>query len=331
MSAETARPVAAADHEMPGVVAHDVFCLYPTPRGYVAALRGLTLEVAPRERVVVHGPNGSGKTTLLRVLSGELPPSAGLVRVAGVDLVGAEDAERVRLRSRELGLVDQHHARTLRPELDVCDNVALQLRLAGWKATAARTRATESLESLGLEHLAARHPSSLSGGEAQRVSVCAALAHGPRLVLADEPTGELDRVSADAVYDLLVQATVALGAALLLVSHDARAGRIADRVVRIRDGRLSEEWTPGTTSSETLVVDDRGWLRLPEALRRRTGVETGVHADAAEGRIVLTGLPGSPPSQQARARGGTAESHLPTGAHAGRPRARRRPQSSPSS
>jgi len=95
MSTETARPVAAADHEMPGVVAHDVFCLYPTPRGYVAALRGLTLEVAPRERVVVHGPNGSGKTTLLRVLSGELPPSAGLVRVAGVDLVGAEDAERV--------------------------------------------------------------------------------------------------------------------------------------------------------------------------------------------------------------------------------------------
>ncbi len=282
-------PRPANDVDVTSVVAHDVFCLYPTPRGYVAALRGLTLEVGAGERVVVHGPNGSGKTTLLRVLSGELPPSAGLVRVAGVDLVGAESGERTHLRSRLLGLVDQHHARTLRPEMDVRDNVALQLRLAGWDTPSARARAVETLESLGLEQLSARRPQTLSGGEAQRVAICAALAHRPRLVLADEPTGELDRASANAVYDLLVTATAAVGASLLVVSHDARAGRIADRVVRIRDGRLSEEWTPGTAGSETLVVDDRGWLRLPEALRRGTGVGGGVHAEAADGRIVLTG------------------------------------------
>ena len=132
----TAIPVAA-----PGILAHDVFCLYPTPRGYVAALRGLSLEVAAGERVVVHGPNGSGKTTLMRVLSGELSPSAGIVRVAGIDLVGAEDVDRAQLRSRQLGLVDQHHAGTLRPELDVRGNVALQLRVSGWRASAARAKA----------------------------------------------------------------------------------------------------------------------------------------------------------------------------------------------
>src|SRR6266567_5914336 len=102
----------------PAVVAHDLFCLYPTPTGHVAALRGLSLEVAPGERVVVHGPNGSGKTTLLRVLAGEQPPSAGLVRVAGVELSGAEGRDLDELRSVRLGLVDQHHARMLRPELD---------------------------------------------------------------------------------------------------------------------------------------------------------------------------------------------------------------------
>ena len=97
------------------VRAHDVFCLYPTPRGHVAALRGLTLELAAGERVVVHGPNGSGKTTLMRVLMGELSPSAGTVEVCSVDLAGASDRERTRLRGRGIGLVDQHHGRSLRP------------------------------------------------------------------------------------------------------------------------------------------------------------------------------------------------------------------------
>src|SRR6185295_18260675 len=167
----------------------------------------------------------------------------GIVEVCGVDLVGAGEADRSRLRSRRIGLVDQHYARTLRPEISVLDNVALQLRLAGTRRRAARERARAALDSLGLGHLASRRPSSLSGGEAQRVCVCAAVAHAPALVLADEPTGELDRESAEEVYDLLVAAAAASGSALVLVTHDARAARVADRIVRIRDGRLSEEWT----------------------------------------------------------------------------------------
>jgi ABC-type lipoprotein export system ATPase subunit len=247
------------------IQAHDVFCLYPNPagRGFVAALRGLSLDLAAGERLLVHGPNGSGKTTLLRVLSGEVPPSAGTVTVGGVDLIGAPQSDAVRLRSRVLGLVDQQ--KTLVPQLSVVDNITLQARLRG-SAKDARERARTLLEKLGLEALSHRHPGTLSGGEAQRVAVCAAVAHGPSLVLADEPTGELDRASADIVYDLLVAATEAVGASLLVVSHDARAARIADRVVRIRDGRLSEEWRPG--QPEQLVVDDRGWVRLPRPVSR---------------------------------------------------------------
>jgi len=271
------------------VRAHDVFCLYPTPRGHVAALRGLTLDVAAGERVVVHGPNGSGKTTLLRVLIGEVAPSAGIVEVCGVDLVGAVEADRARLRGRRLGLVDQHYARTLRPEISVLDNVALQLRLAGTGRRTARDRAGAALESLGLSHLAARRPATLSGGEAQRVCVCAAVAHSPSLVLADEPTGELDRASAEEVYDQLAAAVTASGSALLLVTHDARATRVADRIVRIRDGRLSEEWTG--SDAESLVVDDRGWVRLPEPLRRGAGVRTRVRAAGAPESIVLSPAP----------------------------------------
>jgi ABC-type lipoprotein export system ATPase subunit len=268
------------------VRAHDVFCLYPTPGGQVAALRGLTLDVAVGSRVVVHGPNGSGKTTLLRVLMGEVPPSAGSVSVCGVELAGAADGERARLRGRRIGLVDQVSGRSLRPEISVLDNVALQLRLGGASRRGARARARSVLDRLGLGHLAGRRPGTLSGGEAQRVAVCAAVAHEPELVFADEPTGELDQGSADEVYDLLVTAAAAHGAALLVVSHDARAARIADRIIRIRDGRLSEEWQP--SGSEALVVDDRGWVRLPEPLRRRTGVLERAHAAVLDAAIVLT-------------------------------------------
>ncbi|HEX6873813.1 MAG TPA: ATP-binding cassette domain-containing protein, partial [Micromonosporaceae bacterium] len=233
------------------------------------------------------GPNGSGKTTLMKVLIGELAPSAGTVDVCGVDLAGAGERDRSRLRGRQIGLVDQHHGRSLRPELSVLDNVGLQLRLAGASARSARRRGLDLLDRLGLAELAPRRPVTLSGGEAQRASVCAAVAHQPELILADEPTGELDQDSADSVYDLLVAAADACGAALLVVSHDVRASRIAHRIIRIRDGRLSEEWAPGLDSTESLVVDDRGWLRLPEPLRRRAGVLDRAYARVDAGSIVL--------------------------------------------
>jgi ABC-type lipoprotein export system ATPase subunit len=270
------------------VRAHDVFCLYPTPHGHVAALRGLTLDIRPGERVLVHGPNGSGKTTLLKVLAGQQSASAGTVSVCGVDLVGAPERDRAALRARSLGLVEQSHLRSLRPELTVRDNIALQLALAGMRRDRARAAAADVLGDLGLAALAPRRPQTLSGGEAQRVAVCAAVAHRPTLVLADEPTGDLDRENAEAVHDLLVTVTGAVGAALLLVSHDTQAVRIAHRIVRIRDGRCSEEWRPDDAGRESLVVDDRGWVRLPEAVRRETGMRERLYASVVDGSIFLS-------------------------------------------
>ena len=271
------------------VECHDLFCLYDAPTGSVAALRGLSLRVPVGERLVVHGPNGSGKSTLLAVLSAEVAPSAGSVRVDGVELARADDATRTALRRDRLGLVDQRSRRSLRPELDVLDNVALQLRLAGRSKRESRDAAHEALGTLGLEHLAVRRPGTLSGGEAQRVAVAAALAHRPAVVLADEPTGELDATAADAVYDALASAVVDLGATLVLVTHDPRASRVADRVVRIRDGRLSEQWDPAAPHSETLVVDDRGWVRLPDSLRHGSGASSGAVAVATAEGVLLRG------------------------------------------
>ena len=271
------------------VEVHDLFCLYDAPTGSVAALRGLALRVPVGERLVVHGPNGSGKSTLLGVLAAEVAPSAGSVRVAGVDLAGADDATRTALRRERLGLVDQRARRSLRPELDVVDNVALQLRVGGRGREEARADARDALGRLGLEHLAGRRPETLSGGEAQRVAVAAALAHRPSVVLADEPTGELDATAADLVYDVLATAVRDLGATLVLVTHDPRAARIGDRVVRIRDGRLSEQWDPARPHSETLVVDDRGWVRLPDALRHGAGAASGAVAIATDDGVLLRG------------------------------------------
>lgn len=287
---------------MNAVDVSDAFCLYAVPGGAtVAALRGMTLRVADGERVVVHGPNGSGKTSMLRMLTGELAPSAGSVSVAGIELAGATPRRLATMRRDVLGIVDQHAARTLRPELDVLDNVGLQLRMAGHSRSAARARAAELLDTLELGRLAGRRTPTLSGGEAQRVAVCAAIAHEPAVILADEPSGELDATSADAVYDLLAAASQHVGAAMLLVTHDARAARIAHRVVRIRDGRLSEQWSPSSPGQERLVVDARGWVRLPERARRATGLAEQVAVQETDAGLLLSSGGPSPAPAEPRA------------------------------
>jgi ABC-type lipoprotein export system ATPase subunit len=286
------------------VEVRDAFCLHPLPDGgAVAALRGLGLTVAPGELLVVHGPNGSGKTTLMRVLAGEQPLAAGRAIVAGLDLAAARPRDLARWRNTQLGQVDQDARRLLRNEFDVLDNVAMHLRIAGTPRGEARSTALEALEALGLGELAARRVGTLSGGQRQRVAVCAALAHRPELVLADEPTGELDEASADAVYKMLSEAVRAVGATLVLVTHDRRAGAIADRVVRIRDGRISETWNPGAeTGSEQLVMDDRGWIRLPQAVRDQVPGGTLWAPAVAEGRVELRRLgPETPPALIAEA------------------------------
>ena len=242
----------------------DVFVAYRGGTEPVMALRGADLTLAAGERLLVAGPNGSGKSTLLRVVTGDQPVLAGRVEVGGTAVHAMDEAARRRWRTRALGFVDQHARRNLLPELDVRDNVALQLRLTGTRPAAARRRAEQTLERLGLGALATADVRRLSGGEAQRVALCAAVAHGPALVLADEPTGELDEEAAHQVYGLL-EAVAADGTGVILVSHDPRSDAFVDRAVRLRDGRLAEEWVPGRTPVAQ-VADSRGWVRVPDEL-----------------------------------------------------------------
>ena len=253
---------------LPIVRVRDVFVAFAGGAGPVMALRGADLSLAPGERLLVQGPNGSGKSTLLRVITGEQPVIAGTVEVGGTLLHDLDPGQRRKWRARAVGFIDQHARRGLLPEHSVVNNVSLQLRLTGTGAAAAHRQAQETLARLGLENLAARAVGELSGGEAQRVATCAAVAHRPRLVLADEPTGELDEKSAQQVYELL-DAIAADGSGVILVSHDPRSAGFADRAVRIRDGRLAEQWRPGDPGDQPWsqaveqVPDSRGWIRLP--------------------------------------------------------------------
>jgi ABC-type lipoprotein export system ATPase subunit len=252
---------------------HELFAVYPSPTGGVAALRGLTLSVEEGETCVVLGPSGSGKTTLMRVLAGFEHPSAGTVRVAGLDLGRASAGQLAQYRSRVLGYADQHYWRALAGELTAEELVALPLGLLATGPRERATRARALLERVGLLDRAAARPRELSGGEQQRIALCAALAHRPRLLIADEPTGELDADTADEVFGLLEELVSEHGAAAIVVSHDPESARIADRVIHIRDGRVSEERHGG---EDSVVVGEGGWLRVPEEILHAAGI--GEHA-----------------------------------------------------
>ena len=276
------------------VEARDLFRVYSTPEGDAAALQGLTLSVADREVLVVLGPSGSGKSTLLRLLAGLERPSAGALRVLGLELGRLRGRRLAAYRSSSLGYVEQHYSRSLDPELTARELVALQLALAGAPRPERERRADELLERVGLAGKRGAMPRELSGGEQQRVAVCGALAHRPRLLLADEPTGELDPASAELVYALIGELSREHGCTTVLVSHDPGSAAIADRVVRVRDGRVSEEASRADGSRETIVVGRGGWLRLPPELLARAGIGARASARLAGEGIVVTPVGAAP-------------------------------------
>jgi ABC-type lipoprotein export system ATPase subunit len=189
-------------------------------------------------------------------------------------------------RARNLGLLDQHYARALSPDLTCVHTVGLGLELLGSPRSEARAVAAGLLERVGLEQRLDARPGSLSGGEQQRVALCAALAHGPRLLLADEPAGELDAENAGIVYGLIAELAREQGTTALVVSHDEAAATIADRLAHVRDGRVVEEGRPGVRSS--LVVTEPGWVRLPDQLLEALGSPTRLHAEGREQELVLS-------------------------------------------
>ena len=252
---------------MIAVEATDLFRIYPSSEGAAAALQGLTLELAEGELVVVFGPSGSGKSTLLRILAGLDRPSAGTVRVFDHDLRTLRGRALVDYRSRTLGYADQHYARALAPELGARDLVSLRLALLGEDRAESMRVADRLLERVGLGARGDALPSELSGGQQQRVALCAALAHGPRLFIADEPTGELDAANAAQIYELIRELSREAGVTTLVVSHDPESAAVADRVIQIRDGRVSAESSGGEHEA---VVNRGGWIRIPEELLGRT-------------------------------------------------------------
>jgi ABC-type lipoprotein export system ATPase subunit len=246
----------------PAVDVRDAFRIFASPAGGTAALQGLTLGVEEGEIVVALGPSGSGKTTLLRAVAGLERLSAGTARVLGTDLSRTGSRATAAFRAERVGLLDQHYARSLSPDLTCRQTVALQLRLLGRDAAASRRAADELLDRVGLQGRGDARPTELSGGEQQRVAVCAALAHRPQLLLADEPAGELDLETAENVYRLLGELVRERGGSALVVSHDPAAAAVADRQVWIRDGRVVEEERAGGGRA---LVATRGWIRLPGA------------------------------------------------------------------
>ena len=233
-------PAAAPALELRAVERH-----YRRGEEVVTALGGVDLSVRPGELLAVLGRSGSGKSTLLHIAGGLDTPDSGTVMVAGVEISAMPAAARARLRRRSIGFVFQFFH--LLPSLSVSENVELPLLVERARASrdrasrdrASRDRAAAMLDAVGLAHRARHLPGELSGGEMQRVAVARALVTQPALVLADEPTGNLDSVTGASVLDLLTSHVREMGAALVMATHDPAAAACADRAVELSDGRLA--------------------------------------------------------------------------------------------
>jgi putative ABC transport system ATP-binding protein len=200
-------------------------------------LKGVSLKLEPGESLAVLGPSGSGKSSLMAIVAGLERADAGDVRLGGQDIGGLNEDQLARLRGRSLGIILQ--AFHLLPTMTALENVSVPLELAG--VDDPRGRAAFELEQVGLSHRIAHYPAQLSGGEQQRVAIARATASRPQLLLADEPTGNLDSKTGAAIIDLLFERAGKAGAGLLVITHDAAVAARAGRTVHMSDGRLAED------------------------------------------------------------------------------------------
>jgi len=247
------------------VEAYNLVKIYKAADLEVVALQGLDLRVPQGEMLALMGPSGAGKSTLLNILGGLDEPSAGRCEVAGVDLTRLTRSERLHYRRRVVGHVWQQTSRNLLSDLSLIDNVMTPMIMAGYPGDK-RKRATELLERVGLGHRLNNKPEKLSGGEQQRGALAVALANEPPLLLADEPTGELDSVTASDILKLLRELNKDLGLTTIVVTHDAHVASAMDRSVAIRDGRTSTEVVHSEEAEETVIIDGVGRLQIPRAL-----------------------------------------------------------------
>jgi ABC-type lipoprotein export system ATPase subunit/bifunctional DNA-binding transcriptional regulator/antitoxin component of YhaV-PrlF toxin-antitoxin module len=269
----------------------------------VVALQGLDLEVKQGELLGIVGASGSGKSTLLNILGGLDRPSAGRVLVGGRDLLKMSDAALTTYRRTQVGFVWQQGARNVIPYLSSESNVELPMILAGHAGGSAKKRAAELLDAVGLSSRRHHYLGQLSGGEQQRVAIAVALANSPALLLADEPTGELDSTTALTIYQTFRDLCQRYGVTTLIVSHDPKIARHVDRVVAIRDGKLAGETVrrvgappPGAVTDQPVheehfeeyaVLDSAGRLQLPKDLREQYGIKERARLEPAEAGILV--------------------------------------------
>lgn len=289
----------------PYIICENLVKIYQVEELEIVALQGLDIAIDRGEMLGVIGPSGSGKSTLMNILGGLDRPSAGRVRVGDQDLLKASKATLNKYRRTQIGFVWQQSARNLVPYLNAYENVLLPMTLAGVHERQKRIWGNELLEMVGLSDRRRHRLSQMSGGEQQRVAIAVSLANRPGLLLADEPTGEVDEDTALKIYDTFRELNRQLGITILIVSHDPGIARHVDRVVAIRDGKLATEILrrsevdagentdqQGKNEAETeyeelVVLDSAGRLQLPKEYLDHLAINKRVRLELQEGGIMI--------------------------------------------
>ncbi|WP_299167114.1 ABC transporter ATP-binding protein [uncultured Arthrobacter sp.] len=296
-------------HEtQPHILCEDVVRIFKGEGIEVQALQGLNLTVMPGEMTAVVGASGSGKSTLLTILSGLDRPSAGKAQVAGIDLLGLSRKERSRYQRETVGFIWQQTPRNLLPYLTAAENVALPMAITGRKDADARV--AELLELSGVAHCRDRRPQEMSGGEQQRVALAVALSNEPKVILADEPTGELDEHTSAEVLEAMRRVNEELGTTTLIVTHDPTVSEHVKRTVQIRDGRCSTETLRRTglnndgdehlIAEEFAVIDRVGRLQLPQEFMESLDMKDRVRLGLEPDHVRVTPASANSPSEETR-------------------------------
>lgn len=296
---------ATTNETQPMILADNLVKIYKTKDLEVLALQGLDLTVNKGELVAIIGTSGSGKSTFLNMLGGLDRPSAGKLFVDGKNLFKLSDRELVDYKRSTVGFVWQNNARNLLPYLTAYENIMTPMLLSSQKAK--RERTLQLLDLVGMSHRKNNKLHQLSGGEQQRIAIAIALANNPKLLLADEPTGSVDRKTADYILDMFRSINRETGVTIVIVTHDVTLSKMVPRVVSIRDGKISSERTlkeqfaldlenraldwhaADETQEEFAIVDRAGRIQIPREILDTMGLdENKVKLDFKDGQVIIT-------------------------------------------
>lgn len=280
------------------IICENLVKIFKVAETEVLALQGLDLSIKRGELVGIVGASGSGKSTLMNVLGGLVRPSVGQAVVGGQNLLKMSSRELDHYRQLDVGFVWQQGSRNLVPYLSALENVKLPMTLAGKVGHEVTEYAKSLLDRVGLQDRYHHKPIALSGGQQQRVAIAIALANEPKLLLADEPTGDLDSTTADQVYALFQQLNTELGLTIVIVSHDPEIAQHVERVVAIRDGKMASETVRRFKSKHTsntqdehfeelTVLDSAGRLQIPKEMREQLAIHNRVQLEVTEDGLLI--------------------------------------------